>query len=133
MSALGYRGHRRMALGHLVAARALAGDVSGARAAQAVSDDLSGRLRIYDPFVVEGRAWLAAAEGQLATARSMLDRGADDAISVGQRGLATHLLHALARMGGAEAAAERLSLVAAIPGHPVHRRPRLPCPCADRR
>ena len=33
---LGYRGHRRMALGHLVAARALAGDVSGARAAQAV-------------------------------------------------------------------------------------------------
>jgi DNA-binding CsgD family transcriptional regulator len=113
MSTLGYRGHRRMALGHLVAARAVAGDVAGARAAQAAIDDLNGRLRIYDPFVVEGRAWLTAAEGQLPAARSMLDRGADEAISIGQSGLATHLLHALARMGGAEAAVERLTLVAA--------------------
>jgi DNA-binding CsgD family transcriptional regulator/tetratricopeptide (TPR) repeat protein len=113
MNALGYRDHRRMALGHLVAARALAGDLSGARAAQAAVDDLSGRLRIYEPFVVEGRAWLAAAEGQLPEARSILDPGADEAIAIGQVGLATHLLHALARVGGAEAAVERLSRLAA--------------------
>jgi DNA-binding CsgD family transcriptional regulator len=42
----------------------------------------------------------------------MLDRGADEAISIGQSGLATHLLHALARMGGAEAAVARLSFLA---------------------
>jgi ATP/maltotriose-dependent transcriptional regulator MalT len=112
MSALGYRGHRRMALGHLVAARAVLGDVAGARAAQAACDDLSGRLRIYDPFVVEGRAWLVAAEGHLPEARSILDRGADDAIAIGQGGFASHLLHALARMGGAEAAVDRLTILA---------------------
>jgi DNA-binding CsgD family transcriptional regulator len=112
MCALGYRGHRRMALGHLVAARAVVGDVAGARAAQAACDDLSGRLRIYDPFVVEGRAWLVAAEGHLPEARSILDRGADDAIAIGQGGFASHLLHALARTGGAEAAVDRLILLA---------------------
>jgi DNA-binding CsgD family transcriptional regulator/tetratricopeptide (TPR) repeat protein len=113
MTMLGYRDHRRMALGHLVAARALTGDVSGAVAAQAAVDELSGTLRIYDPFVVEGRAWLAAAEGRLSEARSILELGAEDAISIGQGGLATHLLHALARLGGAEAAAERLTVLAA--------------------
>jgi DNA-binding CsgD family transcriptional regulator/tetratricopeptide (TPR) repeat protein len=113
MSALGYRGHRRMALGHLVAARALFGDVSGAQAAQETTDSLGGGLRIYDPFVVEGRAWLAAAEGRLPEARSMLDRGANDAIAIGQGGFATHLLHALARMGGTDAAVERLTELAA--------------------
>jgi DNA-binding CsgD family transcriptional regulator len=114
MRTLGYRGHRRMALGHLMAARALAGDLSGAHAAQSASDDLSGRLRIYEPFVVEGRAWLAAAEGRLPEARSTLDQGADDAISIGQGGFATHLLHALARLGGADAAAQRLTALAAV-------------------
>ncbi len=112
MRGLGYRDHRRMALGHLVAARALTGDISGAQAARAAVHELSGALRIYDPFVVEGCAWLAAAEGRLAAARSILDAGADDAISIGQGGLATHLLHALARLGGAQEASARLTALA---------------------
>ena len=113
MARLGYRDHRRMALGHLVIARAMTGDVDGAAAAQSAADELSGTLRIYDAFVVEGRAWLAAAEGRLPEARTILELGADDAMSIGQGGLATHLLHALARLGGAKTASERLTILAA--------------------
>jgi DNA-binding CsgD family transcriptional regulator len=108
MRALGYDAHRRMTLGHLVTALALAGDLAGARDAQAVCDEVSPLLRIYDPFVVEGRAWLAAAEGRLGDARAILDRGADDAAAIGQGGLATHLLHALARLGEPARALGRL-------------------------
>jgi DNA-binding CsgD family transcriptional regulator len=63
--------------------------------------------------VVEGRAWLAAAEGRLGDARAVLDQGAEEAIAIGQAGLATHLLHGLARLGDPAAAVERLAGLAA--------------------
>jgi DNA-binding CsgD family transcriptional regulator len=113
MRGLDYDAHRRMALAHLVLALALAGDLAAARDAQAACDELCPLHRIYDPFVVEGRAWLAAAEGRLGDARAVLDQGAEEAIALGQAGLATHLLHGLARLGDPAAALDRLGDLAA--------------------
>jgi DNA-binding CsgD family transcriptional regulator len=114
MRTLGYGGHRRMTLGHLAAARAIAGDLAGADEALASCLALPGLQRIYDPFVAEARAWVAAARGRLTEARSVLDEGADAAIAIEERGLATHLLHALARLGDPGRARARLTEIAAV-------------------
>lgn len=63
--------------------------------------------------VLQGRAWAAAAAGDLPTARSRLEESADLGEAVGHLGGAASALHGLARLGHAHHVAGRLENLAA--------------------
>jgi DNA-binding CsgD family transcriptional regulator len=80
--------------------------------------DASGSLhdtsdRLNAALTAEARGWLAVAEGNSAEARDHFRAGADDALVVGDRLGASHLLSALARTGGAADAVDDLERLAA--------------------
>lgn len=91
---------------------ALTGRVVQATAtlARAEARDRSGA--IIDPFLDEARAWVRWADGRPADARRGLRAAAEAALAEGRPGMASGLVHLLARMGGARDAA---ALVARIP------------------
>jgi DNA-binding NarL/FixJ family response regulator len=101
----------------LVMALALAGELEEAH--EASDRCASVPSRTAELWLVEGRAWLAVAEGDLGAGRSLLDQAADHGLACGQRGLAARALHGLARIGHPEEALERLERITSETESPV--------------
>jgi len=93
---------------------AQAGDAAFAAEAVAEMDGARRGYPSWVPDMVLGRAWGAAAAGELTRAREHALAAADLAGSRGQRAFELHALHDLARLGDPAAAAPRL---AALAGH----------------
>jgi DNA-binding CsgD family transcriptional regulator len=101
------------AVAGLAQAAAQAGDAAVARDAVA---ELKGRHQSQKGFETEldlGRAWSAAAAGELSRARELAGAAAELARSRDQSTFELRALHELCRLGGAPEAAERLSALAA--------------------
>jgi DNA-binding CsgD family transcriptional regulator len=100
------------ALGGVAQAAAQAGDGDAAAAAVA---ELERTALGHKAFAVEaalGRAWAAAAMGELTHAAALARAAADDADARGQYAYAVRALHELARLGDPAAAAPRLAALA---------------------
>ncbi len=104
-------GPSRLVLSALVMAHVLAGAHADAQEAAAL---LASRppFRFTRPEQELGLAWLAVAEGDLATARQRLLDTADLAAAAGYLGSEAWALHDVARLGGASAVHERLAALA---------------------
>ena len=100
---------QRLPLAELVTALSHAGDLPAARAAAERCRAITSRCA--DALLIEGEAWIAAAEGNVSAARSRLDEGADEAMNGGQRALAARLLHDMARLGDQHGALGRLQII----------------------
>ena len=86
---------------------AMSGDASATRRAL----DLARRGTPFapdEPRLLQASAWLATVEGDPASARRLLLEGADVAIAMSQRAVASTLLHDLVRLGSAIDAADRI-------------------------
>ncbi len=110
---------QRLPLGELVIALALSGDVGGARAAAERCRAIPSRCA--EGWLDDGEAWIAAAGGDLTSARARLDASADVAIESGLRAMAARLLHDMARLGDPLGALPRLQRIAASTESPLIR------------
>jgi len=100
------------ALAGIAQSAAQAGDA--ALAAEAVAE-MDGSRRGYPSWEVDmvlGRAWEAAAVGELSRACGLALEASDLAASRGQRGFELHALHDLCRLGDPATAAPRLAALA---------------------
>ncbi|HEV3451885.1 MAG TPA: AAA family ATPase [Acidimicrobiia bacterium] len=103
----------RWGFGALAGARALAGDLDGAEAAFAEIDaEPPTPVRVFDPEIARGRAWLAAQRGERTRAREILEEAAAQAERGGARTIAAGAIHDLARLGDAASALDGLERVA---------------------
>lgn len=107
-------------LGELAGALVLHGDVSAARAALDAADEArTPGIRLFETRLELARAWVLAAEGDEAAARSVALATADWAAGVGQRAAAVLAYHDVCRLGDAATAFDRLvsfdRLVGALP------------------
>jgi DNA-binding CsgD family transcriptional regulator len=101
------------ALGHLSTALALSGDVDAARAALTDLDSLGIGLPMYWACdVLQARAWTAAAAEDLPAAIESLRESQHLGESIGDHVGESVALHAMARLGRADLAIDRLSTVA---------------------
>lgn len=100
-------------LGALAQALALLGDADGAQAAlhEAGRTGVEA-VSLFKVDLALGAAWLAAARGEISTARQLALTGADDAANAGQRVAEVMALHDLARLGDPQQAAPRLAAAA---------------------
>lgn len=96
-------------LGELAHAAALTGDTATARRALAEAEPLARRWAFTHQPVLHGRAWLAAAEGNLEVAVRAALTAAAAAERHGLTGYLMFALHDLVRLGGARLAADRLA------------------------
>lgn len=95
-------------------AAALQGDTARSRVHLDASQSLHVTSdRLNAALTAEAQGWLAVAEGASAEGRARFRAGADDALAVGDRLGASHLLSALARTGGAVEALDDLERLAA--------------------
>lgn len=102
----------RWGLGALACAEAMAGDLDAADAAFAVLDaEPATPVRVFDPEIDRGRAWVAALRGEHSRAREMLLDAADRATEGGALAIAAGALHDLARLGEPRIALERLDQI----------------------
>ncbi|MGI5451656.1 LuxR C-terminal-related transcriptional regulator [Streptomyces sp. CA-249302] len=101
----------RLVLAGLAACAAVVGDLDAARAALAEHGDLPSLTPGFLSAGEErlGEAWLLAASGNLARARTVLLAAADSARTTGHLASEGLLLTDLARLGGAPEAADRLT------------------------
>ena len=112
----GWKAFVMFALANLAHAEALRGDVDAGRQALSELDALAipDAHGVGDPLVLQGRAWVHAAEGSVAEARRCLVAGAASARRAESLVLEAALLHDHARLGGPGEVAERLAELAAI-------------------
>jgi DNA-binding CsgD family transcriptional regulator/tetratricopeptide (TPR) repeat protein/type II secretory pathway predicted ATPase ExeA len=89
-------------------AAAQAGDTAGARGALASAEIVGWRAPLQESSILLARSWVAAAEGALTNARRFAADAGVLAERLGQLGPAMMAWHDLARLGGAQPAAERL-------------------------
>jgi DNA-binding CsgD family transcriptional regulator len=114
-------GYRPWCLGLIAQAAAQRGDLAGARAATAELDALEWVVRLNDHDVTIGRAWAAAALGEITGPVDLLGRAAEEARDRGSPFVAGLLLHEALRIGGdGRAIVESLSAIAAGGGLPYH-------------
>ena len=120
------------ALSGVAQAAAQAGDAEGAATAIA---ELERTPLAHSAFAVEvglGRAWAAAAAGELTRAAVLARAAADHAETRGQFAYAVRALHELARLGDPAEAAPRLAALAgraaSLPARPQSSRPGAPPP-----
>ena len=114
-------GYRPWCLGLLAQAAAQRGDLVGARAAVAELDALDWVVRLNDHDVTIGRAWAAAAAGEITGPVDLLVCAAQEASDRGSPFVAGLLLHEALRIGGdGRVVVERLGAVAAAGGLPWH-------------
>lgn len=112
----GWKAYIMFALANLAHANALRGDVDAATQALSELDalDISEAHRLGDPMVIQARAWVDAAAGQLTAARRRLLDGADAARRSQSLVLEAALLHDYARLGGASDVTDRLAELADV-------------------
>ena len=104
----------RWGFGALACAEAMLGNLDAADEVFAELDaDPATHVRVFDPEIDRGRAWVAAQRGEHTRARELLVAAADTAEAGGARALAAGALHDLARLGDARLALERLESIAA--------------------
>ena len=97
------------ALGYLALALAIAGDAAAAGEALARLDALELPVtRYWAVDILQARAWACAARGDLPSAREWLEEGAAVGDDIGDLVGEAAALHGLARLGQAEAVADRL-------------------------
>jgi DNA-binding CsgD family transcriptional regulator len=97
----------------LALATALAGDATAAEAALAEAKHvLTAGMALFEPELALAEAWMAAVSGEQSKARGLLLDVADEAVGSGQHAIAVLALHDVARLGDAEAVADRLSTLA---------------------
>lgn len=96
-------------LAELAHASALAGDVTEAEAALSEAEATRATsFRMDEAHVGMARAWIAAARGELTSARSLARATADAAGVMGQRTYEAAALHDVARLGAAPEVVDRL-------------------------
>jgi DNA-binding CsgD family transcriptional regulator len=101
------------ALAWLAEAEALLGAAGDARATIARAEDLaSPASALFTADIALGQAWVAAAHGDLATARSLAASAAGGAEQFDQLSTAVVALHTVVRLGGAETVSGRLRRLA---------------------
>ena len=104
----------RWCLGGLALAEAMRGHIEAAVTAAAERDQLSqGPMTIWEADLIErGRAWVAAAVGELSQASQILATAAGGAAAANMRVAEARLLHDMARLGQPGLAAPRLAALA---------------------
>ena len=107
----GFDGPRRLELSYLAMALAWVGELDDARRCLAEQEALAPSA-FHAPEQRFGTAWTQAAAGEVSTARRTLLATADAAEATGQRAAAAWLLFDVARLGGADLVAERLTALA---------------------
>jgi len=108
-------GAARWGYGGLAHALALVGDLDGADTALADLDaEPPTTLRMMDPDIERGRAWVLAQRGELSVARALLRAAADEAAADAGFALEAAALHDLARLGDADAVMPRVTELATI-------------------
>lgn len=112
----GWKGFVMFALANLAHAEALRGDVDAGRQALSELEALSipDAHGVGDPLVLQGKAWVGAAEGSAAAARRQLLQGVESARRADSLVLEAALLHDHARLGGPGEVAGRLAELAAM-------------------
>jgi DNA-binding CsgD family transcriptional regulator len=109
----------RWGFGALANARALAGDLEGAEAAYAeIAAEPPTPVRMFDPEIERGQAWVAAQRGERTRAREMLLDAARDAEAGGGLAIAAGSLHDVARLGFAGVVLEPLERIASVGDSP---------------
>lgn len=104
----------------LVTTYAQLGDAAAAKAlANKVRGDLRPHIALFDPPLRSSEVWVAAAEGQIAEAISLAHDAASAAAALSQRMIAAEALHAAARLGDTDAAAELVDLEPCLDGELV--------------
>jgi DNA-binding CsgD family transcriptional regulator len=97
----------------LALASALAGDANAAEEALAEAKDvMKAGMALFEPELALTQAWMAAVSGEQSRARGLLLDVADEAVGSGQHAIGLLALHDIARLGDAEAVADRLSILA---------------------
>ncbi len=104
----------RWCLAGLALAEAMRGHAAAAAAAAAEQDQLpKGPMEIWEADLIErGRAWVAAASGELSQASQILAAAAGRAAAANLRIAEARLLHDMARLGQSALAAPRLATLA---------------------
>jgi ATP/maltotriose-dependent transcriptional regulator MalT len=103
---------QHFALGHLSMALALSGDTKEAREALATLDALElGRPMYWACDVLQARAWVAAIDGDTPSANLFLHEARTLASSTGDHVGEASTLHAMARLGAASQAIERIAVL----------------------
>jgi DNA-binding CsgD family transcriptional regulator len=100
-------------LPYLASSLALSGDAAAATEALTTLDALLPPSMFFALDVEQARAWTEVARGNLPTARLLLQKAADLGAEIGDYSGEAAALHGLARLGRAEAVAERLTLLSA--------------------
>jgi DNA-binding CsgD family transcriptional regulator len=112
-----------LCLTHVALAFALSGNVSEARHALSVHDDLDIPSNVYFGVdLMQARAWTAVAAGNLSQARTFLEEAVSLATKVGDLVGQAAALHGLARIGFAEQAVTQLGGVADAEGELIQGR-----------
>jgi DNA-binding CsgD family transcriptional regulator len=114
-------GYRPWCLGLLAQAAAQRGDLAGARAATGELDALDWIVRLNDHDIAIGRAWTAAAAGEITGPVDLLCLAAGEACDGGNPFVAGLLLHEALRIGGdGRAVVDGLRASAAVGSLPYH-------------
>ena len=109
-------------LGSLAHAAALAGDAHAAEEALAEAKQvLTAGMALFEPELALAQAWMAALCGEQSRARGLMLDVAGAAEGSGQYATAVLALHDVARLGDAEAVADRLSTLASNVEGPLAR------------
>jgi DNA-binding CsgD family transcriptional regulator len=109
----------RWGFGALASARALAGDLDGAEAAfEEIDAEPPTSVRMFDPEIARGKAWVAAQRGERTRARELLLDAARQAEAGGGLAIAAGALHDIARLGQAAVAVDGLERIAAAGDSP---------------
>jgi DNA-binding CsgD family transcriptional regulator/tetratricopeptide (TPR) repeat protein len=109
-----------MCLAALACAAALGGDLTTAQDALVEADDIANPgMAIYEPEVCLAGAWVAAARGEVSTARAVALDAANKAEELGANTYALLALHDVARLGDARAVATRLRHLSATMDGPL--------------
>lgn len=104
---------QHFALAHLSIALALSGDTREAKAALTALDALElGRSRFWTCDVFQARAWVAAIDGDLPSAHSVLREASALAAFTGDYVAEASTLHMMARLGAAHDVSDRLAYLA---------------------
>ena len=109
----------RWGFGAQACALAMRGDLDGAAAAFAAFDDEPPTpVRVFDPEIARGRAWIAARRGERSRAHDILVDAAAAAEAGGGLTLAAGAIHDRARLGDPPAALAGLERIAAASDSP---------------
>lgn len=111
-------GSRPACLAWMAEAQSVLGDVPGAAVSLARAEELHGpATRLYQTDLALARAWMWAADNDLASARSLATHAAADAERQGQLAASVEALHTVVRFGGTAAVTAGLErLVGSVDG-----------------